>query len=145
VFKKDVNWGSNENVSIQTSFKEISFKDYPSLFYWCNDNNVSHLFAYKDNKLKKVLINKNEFLLDKEISLDGLYLIDMFLKDIDKDKKLELSLLVIDNLDNKGSSKLLVYEFDDKLRQEYALNFDDSMLSIDFDGKDLIITSKTVF
>lgn len=143
VFKKDVKWENTEDTNKKNVFKETQLQSYKELFYWCNDGNASYLFSYENNKLKRVVFDKGQFYLDKEISLDGLYLTDMFLKDIDKDKKLELTMLVNNSSKNEeGTSKLLAYEYGDKLKQKYSIDFDGPMQSIDFDGKDLITTSK---
>lgn len=144
VFKKVVNWEKKENTQKKATFKEIQFATNQNLIYWDKVNNVSYLYAWEGNKLKALTLDNNQLLLKSEITLEDLYIVSMFVKDIDKDKKTELALLLSNNSnwqDKQAKSKLIVYEIGDKLKQKYSLSFEQPAWSIDFDGKDLITTT----
>lgn len=145
VFKKNINWQNIENIKKKGEYKELSFAKKENLIYWTKYNDKSYLFGYSDDKLKTFSISDNKLIINNEITLDGLYLTSMFLKDVDNDKKAELGLLVSTNENYKdinSKSKLLIYEYGDKLNQKYSLSFDMPMWSVDADGQDIIVTSE---
>lgn len=138
VFKKDVKWDNIENTNKKLTYKEETFNAIPNIIYWTNYNNNSYIYSYDNSKLKEQVINKNQIITNREIKIDGLFLISMFIKDVDRDKKSEMGILVKDDATNK--SKLLIYEYSEKLKQKYSIDFENQMLSADCDGKDIIVT-----
>lgn len=145
VFKTAVEWKNKENLQKKAEYKEMTLTSLPNLIYSGRANGENYLFSWENGKLRALSLNKNQFLIKDEISLDGLYVVSMFVRDIDKDKKGELALLVSNNekwWEKDSKSKLLIYEFGDRLKQKYSLSFDKPMWSIDFDGQNIVATSE---
>lgn len=145
VFKKAVVWENIEDIQKKVDYKEMTFTSLPNLIYSARANTENYLFSWENGKLRILSLDKDHLIVKNEISLDGLYVVSMFVNDIDKDKKDELALLVSNNekwWEKDSKSKLLIYEFGDRLKQKYSLSFEKPMWSIDFDGQNIVVTSE---
>lgn len=145
VFKKHIEWKSVENLQKKNVLKEVTFASMQNLVYWSKyKDKESFLFSLEQDKLKQLNIQDNRFIIIREVNLDNLYLVSMFVNDVDRDNKVELAVLVSSRQkwwEDGANSKLLIYEYGEKLKPKYSLTFMQPMWSIDFDGKDIIATS----